>query len=239
MWTRKELKTKGKQAFKNNYWKSVAVALISLVVCGGSAGAGNVSNGGDGQQAMAEFQKSLEQASASAGVSVGIIVAILAGIVGAALLVSFLWNIFLSQPIGVGVDRFFMANAKEPAQVGEIGHCFHKGRYLRAVGTVVVMNIFVFLWSLLLVIPGIVKAYEYRMVSYLLADEPQLGTMDCLRRSKEMMKGHKWNAFVLDLSFIGWELLSGLTCGILGVFYVNPYVHATNAELYLTLKEQG
>ena len=75
------------------------------------------------------------------------------------------------------------------------------------------------------------------MVGYILADEPDMGAMDALHKSKQMMQGHKWNAFVLGLSFLGWELLGVLTFGILGIFYVRPYVEATFAELYLTLKQ--
>ena len=66
------------------------------------------------------------------------------------------------------------------------------------------MKLYTFLWSLLLLIPGIVKAYEYRMVPYLLADYPELSTEEAFRISREMMNGEKMNTFILDLSFIGW-----------------------------------
>ena len=89
---------------------------------------------------------------------------------------------------------------------------------------------------MLFVIPGIIKGYEYRMVSYILADQPELSRKEAFQLSKQMMKGQKWNAFVLDLSFIGWYLLCLVTCGIAGIFYVYPYVFATDAELYLALK---
>ena len=91
---------------------------------------------------------------------------------------------------------------------------------------------------MLFVIPGIVKGYEYRMIPYLLAEHPEMSTKDAFARSKEMMSGNKWKAFVLDLSFLGWKLLSLLTCGILSVFYVTPYEHATNAALYDALKDK-
>lgn len=98
-------------------------------------------------------------------------------------------------------------------------------------------SLFAALWSLLLVIPGIIKQFEYLMVSYILADNPDMPAMDALRKSKQMMKGHKWNAFVLSLSFLGWGILSLLTGGILDIFYVRPYMEATYAELYLALKQ--
>ena len=76
------------------------------------------------------------------------------------------------------------------------------------------------------------------MVPYILADDPTIGGKDAITLSRQMMNGHKWNTFVLDLSFIGWELLSVLTAGLLGLFYVKPYEAATGAELYQVLKNQ-
>ena len=97
-------------------------------------------------------------------------------------------------------------------------------------------NLFLGLWTLLFIIPGIVKAYSYRMVPYILADNPEMSSTDIITKSREMMNGHKWDAFVLDLSFLGWLILTALTGGILGIFYVYPYIFETNAELYLALK---
>jgi uncharacterized membrane protein len=97
-------------------------------------------------------------------------------------------------------------------------------------------TIFLILWSLLLIIPGIVKYYEYLMVPYLLAENPYLSREEAFAESKRMMDGEKWNAFVLDLSFLGWILLSELTAGLVGVFYVNPYVNGTHAALFEALR---
>ena len=85
--------------------------------------------------------------------------------------------------------------------------------------------------------PGIVKSYEYRMVPYILAENPGMNRSEAFAISKQMMNGQKWDVFVLDLSFIGWHLLSGITLGIVGIFWVNPYVQATNAELYTRNRE--
>lgn len=86
------------------------------------------------------------------------------------------------------------------------------------------------------IIPGIVKSYEYQMIPYLLADNPQMTKEEAFAESKRMMQGQKWNAFVLDLSFIGWDILSGMTMGILGIFYVQPYKDGTHAALYEALR---
>ena len=74
------------------------------------------------------------------------------------------------------------------------------------------------------------------MIPYLLADHPEMSREEAFARSKELMKGQKWNAFVLDLSFLGWEILSALTLMILGIFYVAPYRNMTNAALYEKLE---
>ena len=179
-----------------------------------------------------------KQLAEQTGISIGALLGILVSIVGVALVISVLWNVFLIAPIGVGIDRFFVLNANGKPGFGELPYAFKKGRYLKSVGALFLSGLFIVLWSFLLVIPGIIKLYEYRMVSYILADDSDLSVMECLRRSKEMMRGHKWNAFVLDLSFIGWHLLAGVTCGVLGIFYVYPYVQATDAELYLALKNE-
>lgn len=239
MWTRKELKTRAKKTFYGNYWRCVAVGLIFMLLFAGSAGGSSSAGQNESTQSIQELQAGLQSASAAGGVSVGVIIAAILGVFAVVFLISFLVNVFLIQPVSVGVSRFFMDNAKEPARVGTIFHGFKNGRYLKNVGTILVMNIFIALWSLLLVIPGIVKAYQYRMVTYLLAEDTELGVMECLRRSKEMMQGHKWNSFVLDLSFIGWGFLSAITCNIVGIFYVYPYILATDAELYLELKKNG
>ena len=103
--------------------------------------------------------------------------------------------------------------------------------------TMFMMNLKIFLWSLLFIIPGIIKAYEYRMVPYILAEHPEMSYSEVLEASSRMMDGQKMNAFILDLSFIGWEILSSITAGIVGIFWVNPYYYSTDAELYLELSE--
>lgn len=232
MWIRSELKQKGKVAFKNNYWKCVVMSIITTVLFGGAAS----TSGAD--ESVETVTVELKNLAEQTGISIGALLGILVSIVGVALVISVLWNVFLIAPIGVGIDRFFVLNSNGKPGFGELPYAFKKGRYLKSVGVLFLSGLFIALWSFLLVIPGIIKMYEYRLVSYILAEDPDLSVMECLHRSKEMMKGHKWNAFVLDLSFIGWHLLAGVTCGVVGIFYVYPYVQATDAELYLALKNE-
>ena len=112
--------------------------------------------------------------------------------------------------------------------------------FANAIGVIMFLRgLFTALWSLLFIIPGIVKSYEYMMIPYLLAEHPEMTRQEAFAESKRMMDGNKWNAFVLDLSFIGWTLLGICTVGILLVFYVEPYIYLTHAELYHALKNNN
>jgi len=94
----------------------------------------------------------------------------------------------------------------------------------------------ILLWTFVFIIPGIIKGYQYRYVPYLLAEDTSLSPKEALSKSKQMTMGHKLDIFVLDLSFILWNLLGLLTFGI-SAYFVAPYVEATNARLYNVLKD--
>lgn len=96
-------------------------------------------------------------------------------------------------------------------------------------------NLFVALWSLLLVVPGIMKSYSYAMAFYIMADQPDTGAQEALEKSKELMEGHRMELFMLQLSFFGWFMLCGVTFG-LASFYVVPYMGATLAMYYRDLR---
>ena len=93
------------------------------------------------------------------------------------------------------------------------------------------MGIFIFLWSLLLIVPGIIKAYSYAMTPYILVDRPELSVRDAIRLSGRMMSGRKLDLFCLHLSFIGWMLLCILTLGI-GILFLSPYMMTAQAAFY-------
>lgn len=143
---------------------------------------------------------------------------------------------FLLNPIVIGVQRFFVVSHYRKADLNELAYGF-SNNYMNVVKIMFMRQMYVFLWSMLFVIPGIIKGYEYRMIPYILAEHPDIDSEQAFAISKQMMDGNKWNAFVLDLSFIGWWLLSAITCNILSIFYVHPYTLMTSAELYVALKE--
>ena len=92
-------------------------------------------------------------------------------------------------------------------------------------------GLYIVLWTLLFIIPGIIKAFSYSMTPFIMADNPNMTANEAITASRELMDGHKWDLFVLDLSFIGWGLLNILTLGI-GSFWLNPYMNAAHAAFY-------
>lgn len=130
----------------------------------------------------------------------------------------------------------FMRNQNRDEMVGQPFKVFNEyGRYL---GGSLLVSIFTILWALLLIIPGIIKSYSYAMTPYIMRDHPELSAVDCIDRSMSMMNGYKWKLFLLDLSFIGWWLLSILTLGI-GMLWLNPYVYCSRAQFYEELKQRN
>ena len=97
-------------------------------------------------------------------------------------------------------------------------------------------GLFIFLWSLLFIFPGIIAAYRYRMAKFLLLDHPEMGVTECISVSKQMMSGHKWECFVLDLSFIGWWLLAAIPyIGYAVSIWTTPYINTTYVLYYMAL----
>lgn len=229
MWNRKELKARGKERFQLSYWKCVLVALILAAVGAGGAATGGISSaygGASGSGSGGELSQ--EQLAV---IAVIIIIALFAACIGFAV------RVFAYNPLIIGCRSFSMENSKGPASLKELGHGFKNG-YWRIVKTMFFHDIFLVLWSLLFIVPGIIKSYSYRLVPYILAEDPNISGTEAITRSRQMMNGHKWRAFVLDLSFILWDLLSAVTFGIVGVFYVGPYKMQTDAELYYAIKAQ-
>ncbi len=261
MWTRAELKDRARKRFKANYWRCVVVGLILAVIMGGSAGYPGNSGGSvdrrnnvrtlvDGISENSENVKSaVEDITSSAIASRGIVGTIrdefssldtiervaLTTVISVVFIVVIVFTaiigIFILNPILVGCCRFFVKNLNEEAKLGELTAGFGK-EYKNIVKIMFFQDLFIFLWFLLLVIPGIIKAYEYRMIPYIIGENPDLSMEEVFAKSKEMMDGNKWDAFVLDLSFIGWYLLSLITFGIVGLLYVNPYMFQTDAALF-------
>lgn len=226
-----ELKMNGKANFLRNYGPAVLVSLIASLVAA-KYGRNYDSDGASGSflefsglHLSFDWDHSFFNWGGNAFSS------------GAVSLAVILLDVFLFQMLLVGACRFYVENRDYKAPVSKLLFGFQSGFYGNSVLVMFMKNLFVALWTLLFVIPGIVMSYAYRMVPYILAEQPDIDYREALRISKEMMYGQKWEAFFLDLSFIGWLIVGAVTCGIAGIFYVKPYVDATNVELYVTLRE--
>lgn len=261
MWTRAELKNKAKFSFKRNYWKSVLISLLLALLVSGGSGAGSASSAFssdfgesnnitfgtsndyydddydfDEDDIFNELNRMNNDTDHMAMLFAGIIFVVVFIVVFLVIMtVVVLLDVFIFNPLEVGCKRFYVRNLNETAQIGNVGFAFDNN-YKNIAKTMFFRDLYTILWSLLFVIPGIVKSYEYQMIPYLLAENPQMTKEQAFAESKRMMDGQKWNAFVLDLSFIGWDILSAMTLGILGIFYVQPYMDATHAALYETLR---
>ena len=242
MWTRSELKERAKVAFKRNYWKCVLVALILALLVGGGAGSSIRRN--DSSQDLTAEQRQMVEDLSDLGDS-GLVGAVLDVVervsitqnkyvtisLGGLGLVGLVLRLLVFNPLIVGCYRFFLKNSWSNAELNELGAGF-KDNWGNVILVMFLKNLFIALWTLLFIVPGIIKMYSYRLVPYILKEHPELSGTQAITLSRKMMNGHKADAFVLDLSFLGWILLSALTCGILHIFYVGPYIQATDAELY-------
>ena len=154
--------------------------------------------------------------------------------------ISTLGNIFGLQPLSVGllnsIKVFYKDNDyRTVPNMFKIG--FSNGNYWRNVLGMFLVSLFTVLWTLLFIVPGIIKSYAYAMTPYILIDNPELGPNEARLKSIEMMRGHKGKLFGLDLSFIGWILLGILSIGI-GFIWITPYIRTTRAAFYCNLKEE-
>lgn len=152
--------------------------------------------------------------------------------------ISFVISVFVYMPLQVGACRFFMCNREEHTDLNHLLIGFQNGNYSNVVKIMFVRSIKIALWSLLFAIPGIIKSYEYSMIPYLLSENPGMSKQEAFALSKEMTSGEKWKMFVLGISFFPWILLGGVTFGLIFIFWLYPYIFATNAELYAVLREK-
>ena len=227
MWNRAELKMRGNMAFKKNYVSAVVVALLMGIF-------GTVS----GESSARRVSENSDIYSGNL-FNVGLITGLLAGIVTVVILIVLVAKVFVGNLLKMGGYRFFILNQTAQPGIGTLLDGFRSGHYVNIVLTMFLRDLFTALWSLLLVVPGIVKHYEYLMVPYIIAENPAMDYKEAFQISKQMMDGEKMEAFIMDLSFLGWYLLSAVTCGLLAIFYVNPYVQASFAEMYTFNKQKA
>lgn len=227
MWNRQQVKEQAKIIMKRNYWKMFVVTLLVGLLTGEKTTiierVQNFASTNISYDTSPIFYSSNFQYIFYTFISIASILGIL-------------YTIFIGNVIVVGKSRYFIKNHDVNPELGEIFSGF-KGNYLNVVKIMFLMNLKILLWLFLFIVPGIIKAYEYSMIPYLLAENPNLSASQAFSLSKQMTTGQKMDLFVLDLSFLGWIILGLICCGI-GILFLQPYPEATRAEVYLILKQQ-
>lgn len=145
--------------------------------------------------------------------------------------------IIITYPLAYGFAILFLDLFREgkPIDIGKLFDGFKD--FGRVWGTLILVAIYTILWTCLLIIPGIVKSYSYALTPFILKDEPELKYNAAIEKSMRMMDGYKMKLFLLDLSFIGWMILSVLTLGI-GLLFLRPYMNTARAAFYEDLKAE-
>ena len=227
MWNRQQVKEQAKIIMKRNYWKMFVVTLLVGLLTGEKTTiierVQNFASTNISYDTSPIFYSSNFQYIFYSFISIASILGIL-------------YTIFIGNVIVIGKSRYFIKNHDENPELSEIFKGF-KGNYLNVVKIMFLMNLKILLWLFLFIVPGIIKAYEYSMIPYLLAENPNLSASQAFSLSKQMTTGQKMDLFVLDLSFLGWIILGLICCGI-GILFLQPYPEATRAEVYLILKQQ-
>ena len=226
MWNRQQVKEQAKLIMKRNYWKMFVVTLLTGILTGGKTTiierAQDFASNNLSYDAQPIFYSSNFQYIFYSFISVASILGIL-------------YTIFIGNVIVVGKNGYFIKNNNENPELSEVFKGF-KGNYLNVVKILFLMDLKTLLWLFLFIVPGVIKAYEYSMIPYLLAENPNLSADEAFSLSKQMTTRQKMDLFVLDLSFLGWIILGLICCGV-GILFVLPYPEATRAEVYLILKE--
>ena len=205
MWTRVELKNQCKEVMSRSYGKMFVVALLASIAYG-------------------VLQIDLDEITYNPNIRL---------LIGACFLAL---QILAVSVIEVGASKFFILNANdENVPVSTVFSMFKSDQYWNVVKIMFLKNLKTILWMLLLVVPGIIKSYEYSMIPYLLAENPGMSSSEAFATSKKMTTNQKMDMFVLHLSFGGWYILGTLACGF-GLIFVAPYVYGTEVQLYFKLK---
>lgn len=243
MFSSKEFRAIARDKLKGKWGRSVLVSFIAALLGVGSAGGSSGGSSSAQTQQVAEGVSSgmtvMESISSAISQSTGlnITVPVLTGVfVGAGVLAIVLS--LVGAAVTLGHNKYYidlvLHNKKD-----SVGVLFDRfDIFFKAVGLQIFIGFFVFLWSLLFIIPGIIAGFRYSMAPYIMAEHPEVGIREAVNMSKQMMAGHKGRLFGLSLSFIGWALLSALTLGI-GSLWLTPYMNAAFAAFYIERTGRG
>ena len=237
MWTRALLKANAKTVLRRSYWRVFLMCLIASLL------AGKIGLNFNTSEAQISYQDASQLFSQLVGGNLlfsllGMAFAMVSAMVLVLILaVSLCWGILFTPVIRVGQCRYLIQNRAGAVGLDTLFSGFAHS-YWNTVSGMFYANLRIFLYFLLLIVPGIIKRYQYIFVPFLLAENPDLDPARAAEISTLMTDGEKWNIFVLDLSFLGWNILGSLLFGI-GTLFVTPYYSATQAELYAAMRAKA
>lgn len=246
MWDRISIKTYAKDFLRKHYWKAFLVVLVVTILSGGTGNSSNNKNQNHMPEHMfgetinipGNFDSPSFITNLGSRITKSPLFFLGTGLHMLTLIFIAIIMFTVGFAVEVGQARFFLDGFKGDVNMRKLFSVFNKNEYVSVVVTQFIRFIYNFLWFFVLIIPGIIKSYEYRFVPHILAEQPNLPSSEVITLSRNMTRGHKFDMFVLDLSFIGWYLLGLLAFG-LGVYFVNPYVQTTNARLYNILSKES
>ncbi len=154
------------------------------------------------------------------------------------LLAFLFWFLVKNLYCVISARMFLEGRQYEKVRMYRLTYIFRSGHWLKAATTLLVKEIFHTLWCLT-IIGGFIKYYSYFLVPYIVAENPDIDTLEAITLSRKMMKGHKWQCFIMQMSFIGWEFLNVFTFNILSLLYVRPYEQATECEFYAAVRGEA
>ena len=227
------IKENARRALSGNWGLAIVASLIASFF---GSSSGGVSFNFDAEDFEGFENAELDVLLGELGVFIEENIALILAFIGGFAIFGFIVSIVmfcLGSIVNVGYRKFNVdLLSRGRASIGSLFSYFK--HWKSAILSNVLVTVYVFLWSLLCVIPGIVASYKYAMVPYIVADDPTISAQDALDKSAAMMNGHKIELFGLELSFIGWHLLAILSCGI-GYIWLTPYINVSVAEFYRTV----
>lgn len=225
----KDFRREAREALSGHWGQAVGTgfvaALLGATTGGGSSFSSTISNNGEtlnGIKANLYYNYNYDVANLIIGIF---------GFILVVFLILTLIQFFVSGAAALGYARYNLnlISKDKDSQFSDLFSMFHlfwKGFLLA-----LLQSVFVFLWALLFIIPGIIAAYSYSMAFYIMCENPEMSAREALSASKELMKGYKFKYFCLEFSFIGWQILSVFTLGI-GALWLLPYMEASFASFY-------
>lgn len=215
-----------RDALDGNWGKSILIGLIAVALGGATTSGGNFNINLNNSGSSGDASESITDIPTEAIlIFIGVFAVIMAIVLVASIAMT-----FFSGIIEAGYYKYNLVLV----DYGDAGfnHLFGYFPRWKTLGVCALLrSLYVTLWTLLFIIPGIIATYNYAMTPFILAEDPSVGPNEAIERSKRLMYGHRWQLFCLEFSFIGWNILCALSCGI-GNIWLTPYRYAARADFY-------